>query len=206
MLVGAPQITPDSQGPGAAFVFTRSAGEWLPQQKLEAMPKEEGASFGWSVALQGELAAVGGPHPGSPHAADNAPVDVPGKAFVFQRAQGQWTQSAVLQATTPRESDYFGISVRLSGAALLVGASGDTSRVGGIDVDPNRGNLHHAGAFYLFAQDGPGWRRATYLKASNPERGALFGEASAVWGDDFAVTAVQGSGAVTLSGAVYVFR
>src|SRR5262249_45654054 len=68
---------------GAAWVFTRSEGNWTQQgAKLTGAGEEGKGHFGFSVALSGDsnTALVGG-------VADNAEV---GAAWVFTRSEGTW--------------------------------------------------------------------------------------------------------------------
>ena len=62
---------------GAAYVFTRSAGSWTPQQTLTAAAGSAGDSFGTSVALSGATALVGAP------THDNAGQADAGAAYIF---------------------------------------------------------------------------------------------------------------------------
>jgi len=205
LLVGSPENTLIAQGPGTVFELARVDGEWQHRNKLVASTPSAGASFGWSVALQGELAAIGAPHPGAPHG--QAPGQRPhGDVYLYRRAPEGWSQTKQLQAIVPRDDDYFGIRVALSDGTLFVGACGDSSSESGLDADPQRGNLADAGAFYLFTQRDQDWWLSNFIKPSNTIRDAHFGQSGALSGDSIVVSAMHDKGPATQSGRVYVFR
>lgn len=206
LLVGAPEASLAGEGPGKAFTFTRAGDQWQPEAKLVAATPSPAAGFGWSVALHGDVAAVGAPYPSYPHA--QAPGDGPhGEVSVFRHSAGTWNLTKTLQATVPRDDDYFGISVGLSATTLFVGASGDRSSGSGIDPDPHYGDLQESGAFYLYAEHNSEWSLSNFVKASNAKRDALFADRVAISGSTIAVGAMRDNGASTTdSGRVYVFR
>lgn len=205
LLVGSPENTLREQGPGMVFEYERVADNWEPREKLVASSRSDGASFGWSVALQGTLAAVGAPHPGAPHgqATGQRP---PGDVYLYRRAPDGWAEVKQLQAAVPRDSDYFGIRVALSDRTLFVGACGDSTSDSGFDADLRRGNLRDAGAFYLFTERSQDWWMTNFVKSSNTIRDAQFGDSAALSGDTLVVGAMHDNGPASQSGRVYVFR
>ncbi len=124
-LMGGPG---DNTNVGAAWVFTRSGGEWTQQgAKLTGSGETGEGEFGTSVALSSEAttALIGA-------AADNTKV---GAAWVFTRSDTIWTQQgAKLTANSGEEigEGLFGFSVALSseGNTALIGAPGDNINVG----------------------------------------------------------------------------
>src|SRR5258708_29839344 len=60
LVVGAPNATVgNNAGQGAAYVFVRSAGIWIQQQKLTAGDGAATDTFGLSVAISGNTIVVG---------------------------------------------------------------------------------------------------------------------------------------------------
>ena len=130
-LIGGPY---DNGYLGAAWVFTRSGGEWSQQgDKLVgtgAQPPPPGSSYGPaqgdSVALSGDgkTALIGGP----------GDDDHTGAAWVFTRdSDGQWSQQGdKLIGTGASGAAYQGSSVALSadGDTALIGGPGDNSGTG----------------------------------------------------------------------------
>jgi hypothetical protein len=204
LAVGAPQ---DSNGTGAAYVFTRSGSNWLPYPALQ--PTSTGSNFGTSVALAGATLVVGAP-------SDNTGQ---GAAYVFTWSGTAWVPDGDLTASPqPPTAANFGWSVALSGQTLAVGAYWESGGASGVNVDPSNQSAHQSGAVYLFVRGATGWSQQAYIKASNPHGGANFGNSVALSNDSLAVgsffevsaaTGINGNSADTSApgaGAVYVLR
>jgi hypothetical protein len=123
-LVGAYE---DDSLKGSAYVFVRSGTTWSQQAKLTAADGAANDYFGRSVALSGDTALVGA------YGDDS----LKGSAYVFVRSGATWSQQAKLTAADGAASDYFGISVALSGDTALVGAYWDT-----VGANPNQGSAY----------------------------------------------------------------
>ena len=125
---------------GSVYVFTRSAGVWSLQQRLDGPTHSE---MGWSVAISGDTLLAGAPayYPSS----DPDPVTT-GAARVYTRTGDVWTFQQQLEASDPAEADRFGWSVGLDGDSAVVGAP---FKNGGI---PNG-----AGAAYVFTRTTGAW-------------------------------------------------
>ena len=165
-----------TNGQGAVYTFTRSAGSWTQQQELTESSGADGDCFGCALALSGSTALIG---------ADGASGNL-GAAYVFANT-GTWTQQQEFLGQST--SDYFGFSVALSpaGDAALVGAFGAASE---------------AGDAYLFTKSGSSWSQPQApLTAPDGQAGDRFGYAVALG----AGTAVIGADANGSSGAAYVF-
>ena len=115
-------------GDGAAWVFTRSGGEWSPQQMLHATSIGGRSLQGNSVALSsdGNTAIVGAPGD-NPNGNNSI-----GAAWVWVRSGGVWTQQQKLVGNNPVGFATQGSSVALSGDGntATVGAPGDNSGAG----------------------------------------------------------------------------
>ncbi|WP_435552620.1 PKD domain-containing protein [Natrinema sp. CGMCC1.2065] len=178
-LIGASgEEEPNGQRGGAAYVFTRSDGDWSQQAKLAAEDGAEGDLFGISTALSddGSTALIG---------ADLVGHGV-GAAYVFTQADGEWTQRAKLVADDGDENDKFGRAVALTGdgGTALIGAYGDE--------DPNGTNRYNdgAGSAYVFARSDGDWSQQAKLAADDGAGGDGFGWSVAIADD--AATALVG--------------
>ena len=106
---------------GAVYIVQRDQGgadNWGEVKKLTASDAEEGALFGWSVAVSGDTVVVGAA--GEDSAAPDA-----GAAYVFERDQGgadNWGETKKLTAFDPQADALFGRSVAVSGDTAVVGA------------------------------------------------------------------------------------
>ncbi|MFH0900468.1 MAG: hypothetical protein V2A73_07550 [Pseudomonadota bacterium] len=112
---------------GAAYVFTRSEElGWQLQQRIVPATGYTGVGFGHSVAIRGNLAAIGASGYGG---TDNTKE---GAAYIFARYEDNWTQIAEFQAPNTTSDDYFGSDIVLDQATAIVGAdSYDYNKVKG---------------------------------------------------------------------------
>ncbi len=124
-------------------------------------------------------------------------------------------QQAYLKARNSGGDDFFGESVAISGDTVGVGANGEDSSKGGVNITPNESAVE-SGAAYVFVRNGTTWSQQAYLKASNTGMGDRFGASVAVSGDTVVVGAYGESSSTTGvdstsnnnalgSGAAYVF-
>jgi hypothetical protein len=116
-IVGAPQHDPGgNQDQGAAFIFTGSGNNWVPQQSLTSSTGQAGDSFGYTVGLSsdGNIAAVGAPLD------DIGPNADQGSAFVFERSGDVWSQRSSLADPFGQSGDNFGIAVAITGDGSTV--------------------------------------------------------------------------------------
>jgi hypothetical protein len=118
---------------GAVYVFTRSGTVWGPPQELMPSNPAEANSFGISVSVSGNTAAIGaftekvGSNLGQ------------GAAYVFVNNGGIWTERQELLAANATAFNQFGQAVAASGNTVVVGANFK-------DVNSNSGQ----GAAYVF--------------------------------------------------------
>ncbi len=192
-IVGAPnEDQPNGEQSGAAYVFRRDGATWRHEAKLVASDGDGADQFGTAVALTDGVAIVGAIADEDPHG------DEGGSAYVFERADGSWSEQAKLVSDDGRLLDSFGAAVTLSddGTTAVVGAPGHRG---------NNGN--DAGAVYLFARTADGWTQETKLAPILLDRADFFGQTVAIDGDTLLVAAPgdedpNGSKA----GTVYPFR
>jgi hypothetical protein len=119
---------PNDSTPGAAWVFTRSAGTWSQQgAKLVGTGNVGGSQQGIGLALSadGNTAILGG----------NGDNSFAGAAWVFTRSAGAWTQQgSKLVGTGATGSAGQGRSVALSGdsSTAMLGGPQDSSSLGAV--------------------------------------------------------------------------
>jgi len=142
--------------------------------------------FGISVALSGNRLVVGA------YAEDTAAVDA-GKVYVYDWNGTAYVEVAQLTASDAQASDYFGISVALSGTRLVVGAHAeDTAAV-------------NAGKVYVYDWNGTAYVEVAQLTASDAQANDYFGVSVVLSGTRLVVGA-HGEDTVGLdAGKVYVY-
>lgn len=180
VLIGAPG---HNSARGAVYVFQRGSEAWGEQAVLLASDGEAGDAFGASVALSGNLAAIGAP------ADDHARGANAGSAYIFVRNGSAWSQQARAFAEDGMADDGLGSSVDLENTTLVTGS-------------PNEGLLQ-SGSVYIFEQSGSTWPQEARLEASDAASGDRFGEAVSM-SDNYVVvgTPMQGGS----KGVAYVYR
>ena len=139
IIVGAHGEDPsDLSTAGSAYIFTRSDTTWTQQQKINASDKEATDYFGYSVAIDGDMAIVG------VISEDPSSLANAGSAYIFSRSDTVWTEEKKITASDKAEYDAFGRSVDISGVTTIAGAYTE---------DPS--SLNSAGSAYIFASDYP---------------------------------------------------
>ncbi|KAB2964258.1 MAG: hypothetical protein F9K16_04700 [Thermoanaerobaculia bacterium] len=177
----------DNEGRGAGYVFVRSGDAWVQQARLTADDGETGDQLGRSVAVSGDLVALGA-------AQDDDLGFNSGAAYVFARTGETWSQEAKLTASDGGDYDYFGWAIALSGDLLAVGAFGELCQ--GIS----------GGSARLFVRASGQWPEQLRLLASDRRNGDQLARAVAASGDLVVGGNTFHSDDLLYRGAAYVFR
>lgn len=198
--------------PGQAFIYVRQGDSWVLEARLTSSDRADWDEFGSSVAIDGDLAAVGAT------CVTGAYGDCTGEAYVFERdpGTGKWSEVYKILAADADARDlgadpYFGQSIDLDGGRLVVSA-----------YKSEPGYYNDTGSVYLFEQQGDGsWAPATVNTDGSPSNLVLeadtqyqedqFGINCRISGDTIVVGAFKkdrptDGGYVTDTGAVYVFQ
>jgi len=161
-LFGASGDNEMANSAGAAYVFTRSAGDWTQQDKLTASDSVELDSIGVNVALSAHTALLGAPYAN--------------KAYVFVRDGVTWEEQAKLTASDGAAGDFFG-SVALFGNTAVIGADADSDWA------------FHSGSAYVFTRSGGVWTERGKFGAPDASEREWFGKDIALSGDIALITA-----------------
>jgi hypothetical protein len=92
---------------GKVYVYTLAENTVTYQQTLTASDGKNADRFGSSVAIRGDVLAVG---------ARTATVQskiAQGKVYAFKKTAGQWKETAILTASNGNDNDHFGTAVAL---------------------------------------------------------------------------------------------
>jgi len=149
---------------GSVYVFTRSDGSWSQQAKLTPDDGDGDDWFGTSVALDGDTALAGAVTDEDPNGSDYRRLTGAGSAYVFERTDGSWTQTAKLAAEDGDGSDAFGLRVALDGTTALISAPSDE--------DPNGAS---AGSVYAFERGEDTWSQQAKLTPDDGDSSDRFG-------------------------------
>ncbi len=189
VIVGA---TEDAAGSniqqGSAYVFTRSGTTWSQQAKLTSSDGTAFDYFGFSVAVDGDTAAIG-------TLQDVGANFQQGSAYVFVRSGSTWTQQQKLTAADGAAGDSFGNSVFVLGDSLMIGAAGDTN-------GPNA----RQGSAYIFGRSGTTWTQGQKLVASDGSAEDSFGAGVAFTPNNAVIGSIGDTiNANTFQGSAYIF-
>src|SRR5690606_17955867 len=171
---------------GAVYLFRAVNGIWHAEAYVKASNTGADDAFGRTVAVMGDLVAVGAPgeaSAGDDEGDDSAPGA--GAVYVFARDASGWHQQARLKARSPRAGAAFGSALAFDGVVLAVGAPGDAGAAPGLDGDPQPWSAPESGAAWVFVRDRSTWFLRHYVKASHPDPGDRFGAALAGCGPWF---------------------
>ena len=183
-VIGAPGDDDQGDGAGAVYIFVRSGGAWVQQQKLTASDGESGDGFGSAMALYENTLIIGAPYA-------NDMGEDSGSAYVFRRdARGIWSLQQKLTSSDAEAWDEFGISVAVEGDVLVIGAFGDDA---------------YAGSAYVFNYQGTTWSEQQKLVAGSRESLEFYGVSVAIDENFVAVGAYLDYYLNGLAGSVYVY-
>ncbi|WP_170266394.1 T9SS type A sorting domain-containing protein [Phaeocystidibacter luteus] len=152
LVVGSPMTTFNGgssnsiQRTGSVFIYERVGSSWVYTAELFATLKGVHDRFGYSVAIDNGIIAVGA-YLQDENATGGARVISSGSVHIFVRdSSGAWIETQVVQPNARNVSDEFGRSVDLSDGQLVVGAL--------TSLDLNGQNLlNNAGSAYIFELD-----------------------------------------------------
>ncbi len=152
IVIGAPGADIDGiSNQGAAYIFSRSNGNWSQEAKLVADDGESVIRFGQSVAIWEDTIVIGAPRTGFDTGQSSA--------FIFTKKNDTWTQQAKLIPNGGSPGAWFGISVAIHQ---------DTVVIGDIEgFDP--------GAAYVFTRLDDTWSQQAKLIANDGHFQAFFG-------------------------------
>ena len=172
---------------GAVYVFEWEGTLWVQRQKLVAPDPNPGGHFGWSVAVDGDIAAIG------QYGDEFSGADAAGAVCVFRRTGTLWIleQKLIPHDSVPQGYDFFGVSVAVNGNLIVGGA-----RL----MDEGRG------AAYVFRWNGTTWVEEQKLTRAQSEQHGSFGQSVAVWGATTLVGSPDNGAPNYGPGTVSVFR
>lgn len=198
IVVGAPFYDRISGGEitepsiGAAYVFELIGDTWMQTAQLLSSASGENkisGMFGWSVAVDDNLIAVG--------AWNETVGSQTGAVYVFERVGGAWVPAGKILPLSGDEQERFGHSVAVSGSRIAVGAPFVT------DTDDNEPPTPS----YVFERSGANWV-GTRLRPQGAADDSWFGYSIDISGDTVVVGApgyeVPGRG--TGVGTAFVFE
>lgn len=159
---------------GAAYIFKRNEGVWEPDQKVVATIRAGWDRYGYSVAIDSNVAVVGAK--AEDHSEfEGAFLQNAGSAYIYTRDESGFWNVQKIDASDRDVGDHFGIEVALENNYMVVGAEAHNYDEDGLD------ELQNAGAAYIFEKDDEGvWEEIQKIDASDRDSLDLFADAVAI--------------------------
>lgn len=170
---------------GTAYIFVKSAGTWVFEQKLVNSNSEAWSGFGYSCSISGNGSRV---VIGAYYKTVSGQYGA-GSAYVFVRSDTTWSEESILVEPTPREESLFGWSCSISSDAsrIAIGAP-----------------VYQSGAAYVYGRTGSSWTLEQALVPSDGSTGDLFGRSCCISADGLYIL-VGGLGDQSFTGAAYAY-
>jgi hypothetical protein len=186
-VVGAYKHDLNRTDTGAVYVYSYQNLTWKMTQKIFANDADRQDYFGASVSIHDIQLAVGA------YNVDDIGYSA-GAAYVFEKKDNQWIQTAKLFASDGMPNDYFGYSVDISNNIMIVGAY----KADSFGQD--------SGAAYIFEKHGDKWNESCKLLPKTLDRYDYYGYATAIADNKIIVGAYGDDTRGTCSGAAYIFE
>ena len=187
LAVASPLNDEKNDGSGAVYIYEFDLDEWRWDERLDGDGYEAGAGFGWSLASDGQLLAVGVPF-----------ADVSGSnsgaVSIFDFNTG--SSRGMIVPSDANAHDRFGHGVAIQGDTVFVGAPFDT-----LEQDATRGTV------YQYERQGlSNWTFERQLLAQDASNSDDFGHSLSLDGDKLLVGALRGNGSAIFTGSANLFR
>ena len=188
VVVGAPEDDTGSNDTGIAYVYDlASPTPAEPVLVIENPNPAHNDTFGWSVAIDGDLVVIGVPE------GDSGQLDA-GCAYVFDLSSATPTVPALKFDNPNAGGENFGVSVAISGSRVVVGAA------------PDDGGSGDACRAYVYeTTSGTPTTPSVILADATPTTNDHFGVLVAIHGSTVVVTAPQEDTGAQNAGACYTF-
>lgn len=172
---------------GSAYVFENVDGEWVETAKLTADDGTASDYFGYAVACTGTQVLVGA-YGDDDHGSGS------GSAYVFEKINGVWNQSAKISPDDGLTNAYFGRAVSISSNSALIGAYGDSV------------NGAYSGSAYLYEKIDGIWTLAQKFTADDGLAYDYFGYGVDISGGTAIVGAFGDDDLGTNAGKAFLFE
>jgi len=188
-VVGAVGSTLNGVTPGGAYFYKKinNCWEFLEKHLSKAIEYD---SYGFSVAISGDIAVVGAIYDD-----DQDPNEGAVYVYKLDKNTDKWIFSQKLYANDASESSLFGYSISISDNNLIVGAAHE------------RENGSFGGSVYIYKKRDDGWGDCQKISAYDGKQGDQFGYSVSI-SDNYALVGAKTSSdcAGNNSGSVYFYK
>lgn len=181
---------------GGVYLFQNSSGTWTYREKERAATPQDGAGFGFSVDVSGDLMIVGSHY----EDIEVTPAVAPyrhGAAYIFTFNTDNWDFTERITAPDSEHMALFGVSVGISGSHAVVGSP-----------LKGAGSVTQAGSAYIFQRSAANeWHTIApaVLTLASSGVGDWYGWTAAISGDTAVVGAFNRDHLAVNDGAAFVY-
>jgi hypothetical protein len=176
VVIGAPEKTISGVwAKGRVYVFKRTGNVWSQVVGLQASNGQAYDLFGTSVAIDGQMIIAGAPY------TDHTGKTDAGSAYIFRFENNNWIEKKILSPADATSYGFFGSSVDISGATVVIGAPNTTSSF-----------VANVGAVYTYNSTdftGTNWAFGQKLGPDDKQAQMQFGHSIDIEGDRLLVGA-----------------
>ncbi len=172
---------------GAVYVYQKDGSGWSEDTRLTPDDASDYDSFGVSTDIYENIIVVGA-------WMDDDNGSNSGSAYIFEKMNGTWEQTAKIVAGDGASSDHFGLGISIHGDTIVVGAHA------------NDDFGYNSGSAYVFEKIDDSWIQTQKLLPSFGHRSAYFGDSVSIHGDTIVVGAWGDATRASFGGAAYIFE
>ncbi len=185
-IIGATRDDDNGSSSGSVYIYKRSGLEWLHQIKITTSEAAPDDWFGYSVAIDGEYAAVGAIYD------DNANSNS-GAVYILKRTDDVWALHSTILAFDGAALDRFGYSVSIDGDLCVISAVRDDD------------SANDAGSIYLYKYDGVNWAYQNKFTADDADDSDYLGHSVRINNGNIITGAIGDDDNGDKAGSVYLF-
>ncbi|MCX7554698.1 hypothetical protein OS175_12480 [Marinicella sp. S1101] len=164
---------------GAVYIFEFDGSNWTQTAEITQNDSQDDDFFAGAISLDGDRLAVGA------YGMDETEVNA-GAVYVYVYDGMNWILEQKFSPNIQVQDEYFGISIKLQGDRILIGAT----------------SLNSTGAAYVFELENDSWTEQQKIISTDIEPSDLFGLSLDLDNDRAIIGAYYND---TFNGAAYVF-
>lgn len=172
---------------GSVYIYKWNGLSWEHYDKINASDPEDYSQFGLALDLFKDQLIVGAPFKNS--CGTNC-----GAAYIFEKINEKWTETAILTPDNLNDKDEFGITVKIKNDYAFVSSIKDD------DLGENSGSV------YIYKKENKNWKYLQKLTAFDGEAGDAFGIAIDLNDSIAAIGSYFDDDNGENSGSVYIYK
>ena len=176
--------------------YERLGTAWIQKDSIVPADADADDGFGSSMAVSGSMAVVGAPNKNGDE----------GAVYVFEKQNGVWVQTQILQSANPLAGDTYGFAVAIEGSTIAVGAPQSVAEDPDNPVDADINN--DPGYVEIWNHNGTEFQRSASLDIFDPLNGGgeEFGRSLVLTDNNWLMVGAPSDGPPNGAGRIYGYR